>query len=263
MEEIVFCFKKVDKKENEVYRFAQSLGVKVCPYCNRNYVQVIKKGKENKFHTRPELDHFRNKSDFPFLALSMRNLVPSCRVCNGIKGSKDSVILYPYNEEVGDAFKFSISTRKNISYFTGYNCEYSCNLSIKRDYSIQIDNALDEKIKNSMSLFGWNTLYDEDKKYALKVFQNAYIYNKHFEECYVKLLKKATSYSEEELRHILNPKLVDKKEFSEDPLAKMTYDIVHQADDLEKTDQKTINKMTGRLDDYIIKNILPNGETDT
>ena len=257
LENFVFCFEKINGKEKEAYKFVRTIGAKACPYCNRNYVQVIEETKGNKYHIRPALDHFKNKSDYPFLALSMRNLVQSCSYCNARKGKTDDVLLYPYKEGVGDTFKFLISTQKSISYFTGDDCEDSYKLSIEKDNSIQIDNTLSEKIENSKELFGWNELYDEDKKYALRVFQNAYIYNKYYEECYVALLKKATQYSDEELRHILNPKLVDKKDFAEEPLAKMTYDIARQADNLENSYQKSVKDTSGRLDHFLIKRILP------
>ena len=262
LENVVFCFEKINGKQKEAYRFVRTIGVKACPYCNRNYVQVIEEKKGSKFHIRPALDHFRNKSDYPFLSLSMRNLVPSCAYCNGKKGKEDNVLLYPYKEGVGDAFKFIISTQKNISYFTANDCEDSYRLSIEKDNSMQIDNTLREKIENSKRLFGWDELYDEDKKYALRVFQNAYIYNKYYEECNIALLKKATQYSDKELRQILNPKLVDKKDFVEETLSKMTYDIVQQADKLENTDQKSFKDSSDRLDHYLIKNTLPKKGTE-
>ncbi|WP_102269604.1 hypothetical protein [Massilicoli timonensis] len=63
--------------------FVESLGVPVCPYCNRNFVNSAKK------RTMCDLDHFYNKDEYPLLAVSFYNLVPVCHSCNHAKGTKN------------------------------------------------------------------------------------------------------------------------------------------------------------------------------
>jgi len=67
------------------YYFVKALGLKSCPYCNRNYIFVVdsENGK-----LRPEIDHFYPKSIYPFLAMSFYNLIPSCQICNHTKSNK-------------------------------------------------------------------------------------------------------------------------------------------------------------------------------
>lgn len=62
------------------YGFAitEKLGINVCLYCNKEKIQIIKGDK----NVRPDLDHFYPKSKFPFLAVSLSNLVPSGSICN-------------------------------------------------------------------------------------------------------------------------------------------------------------------------------------
>jgi hypothetical protein len=55
---------------------------KVCPYCHLNPAKTQKKDSEHKGY-RFQLDHFIARTDYPFLALSLGNLVPSCGDCNG------------------------------------------------------------------------------------------------------------------------------------------------------------------------------------
>ncbi|HFI0425345.1 TPA: hypothetical protein ACGOWZ_001949 [Streptococcus suis] len=72
------------KSEININQFlVRELGVTVCPYCNRNYIN----NRGNKFSA--QMDHFYSKDEFPWLAVSLYNLIPSCGACNHIKGTKD------------------------------------------------------------------------------------------------------------------------------------------------------------------------------
>lgn len=61
--------------------FLNKLNKDTCVYCNRNYTLDFK----NLNNSRAQLDHWFPKSDFPILALSFYNLIPSCQSCNHIK----------------------------------------------------------------------------------------------------------------------------------------------------------------------------------
>lgn len=71
------------------------LGLRSCPYCNRNYIGTT--GKKNLGY---QLDHYINKSMYPFFCMSLFNLIPSCGVCNGGKSTGDEEDFYsPFEEE--------------------------------------------------------------------------------------------------------------------------------------------------------------------
>ena len=84
-----------DKKLNVSYshKFFNLLNIRTCPYCNRQYTFTLD---EKTSKTAPEYDHFYDKSDFPILAVSFYNLVPSCHTCNHMKGQKKTVTINPY-----------------------------------------------------------------------------------------------------------------------------------------------------------------------
>ncbi|MGW8168746.1 MAG: HNH endonuclease [Sulfurovaceae bacterium] len=74
---ITKLFKKIRDKlgsklqqENEIF---------LCPYCQRNYVNVVHK---KSLTIKPDLDHFYPKAKYPFLAATIDNLIPACQVCN-------------------------------------------------------------------------------------------------------------------------------------------------------------------------------------
>lgn len=64
------------------YSLCQSSPYTVCPYCHLVPTNTEEKDNRHKGY-RPQLDHFIAKADYPFLALSLGNLVPSCPTCNG------------------------------------------------------------------------------------------------------------------------------------------------------------------------------------
>ena len=94
-------------KKFDGLKFVKTIGLQTCPYCNRAYIQSVKRNGV----VRPEIDHFFPKDKYPYLGLSFYNLIPSCSVCNGTttKGNRDSYhekLISPY-EISDDNFKFS------------------------------------------------------------------------------------------------------------------------------------------------------------
>lgn len=77
--------------------------LKYCPYCNADTVYAFKKNNAKQpAKVVSALDHFYPKSQYPFLALSLYNLVPVCSRCNSqLKGSADMTdVANPYIEDV-------------------------------------------------------------------------------------------------------------------------------------------------------------------
>lgn len=82
-------------------------GVKVCPYCNRQYITSYN-SKEEIEKTTADVDHYYPKSLYPYLQMNIYNMIPSCNVCNSkTKGFKDERHLNPYQDET-DSLIFEI-----------------------------------------------------------------------------------------------------------------------------------------------------------
>lgn len=78
-------FSELEPPKWSRHQLLTSLGVRVCPYCQRNYITsyTLEENKEDKVEkTTADLDHFYSKKDYPFLALSLYNFIPSCSICN-------------------------------------------------------------------------------------------------------------------------------------------------------------------------------------
>ena len=90
-----------------------SLGVTVCPYCNRAYINRTSK------YTVCQLDHFFDKSAYPIMAVSFYNLIPVCGTCNWLKRQK--LLEYsPYDKRFDSAdqlleFGFKAENEKALS----------------------------------------------------------------------------------------------------------------------------------------------------
>lgn len=63
-------------------------GLVYCPYCNMNTIESHHAvNRQNGYHKSP-LDHYYSKQEYPYLSLSIYNLIPTCDRCNNLKGRK-------------------------------------------------------------------------------------------------------------------------------------------------------------------------------
>ncbi|MFK4985705.1 hypothetical protein ACI4B7_28170, partial [Klebsiella pneumoniae] len=66
---------------------ARQLNLKCCPYCNAQYT-IIANSDAGKTIAKFQFDHFFSKDKFPYLSISLYNLIPSCANCNITKSKK-------------------------------------------------------------------------------------------------------------------------------------------------------------------------------
>ena len=95
------------------------LGVRACAYCNAETVfsLLVHSHNPDSFgigaEKRSPLDHYRSHSEYPFLGISLYNLVPSCVRCNtNIKGTKiisRAEYLHPYEDDFDALISFRVA----------------------------------------------------------------------------------------------------------------------------------------------------------
>ena len=102
------------------WKFLETLGVKTCCYCNAETVFALllrkkKPGEDKISHTAEDykksaLDHFFGHEEYPFLGISLYNLIPACTRCNtNFKNAKPmhfGRITHPYCDDFNEAVKF-------------------------------------------------------------------------------------------------------------------------------------------------------------
>lgn len=142
------------------HEFITSLGIKICPYCNRQYITSYEGESDNR-RTTADADHYYPKVEYPILQMNIFNLIPSCGICNSrMKGTKNKKHLYPY-EDPSDSliFKIPLEVGERVS-------------------EIIIDTKSIERAEASVEVFKLNKVYQahldeasEVKKYIEEYFE--------------------------------------------------------------------------------------------
>lgn len=208
-----------------------SLGVSVCPYCNRQYIYVAEK-KEGGWVSSAQLDHFFPKDANPLFSCSFFNLIPSCYSCNHGKSDDIRETIYPYDQEFGENGKFIIKIPDG-KLFDDLNLDYDNNH--KNDIEIDIEvKSCDEKnlINSSISVFHLKEMYNMhqlDLKDFLKRFNCC-------KECrrydYKNINLKVGRWDNLKKRDLILGFPLDAGD-NEYPLKKMKYDILGQLEEIE------------------------------
>ncbi|TDG35241.1 hypothetical protein EZJ43_14170 [Pedobacter changchengzhani] len=155
------------------YRHAKRLSMNTCSYCNSYFTFTIK---NKRTKTRPQFDHFLDKSRHPYLALSFYNLVPSCPVCNstGVKGTtlfSISSHLHPFVDSMDGAYQF----RTNVGAvdFLVNGADFELLLRPK----LGANRAEKKKALGSIKSLALNDRYKFHKDLAHDIIKKAYFYN--------------------------------------------------------------------------------------
>lgn len=193
------------------YKILKVMKVNVCPYCNRQYTFTVKS------KTRPEFDHFFPKSDYPFLAVSIYNLVPSCSLCN--KGKSKSLyekFLYPYEESFEDK-----GIHFEIPNVIG-------NLLKQEEIIIKLEPVEKHKnlIKQYNHSFNIESLYAQHADYISELLYKNHIFNDEAIESIYRSYKELFNSSSELKQLIFSNYEPDN--FNQRPLSKLTKDIIQQ-----------------------------------
>lgn len=225
----IFNYKYFEtKKDNHYdgYDLAKKLNLRTCLYCNRNYTLTVEKGK-NKIDkiTRPEFDHFFDKSENPLLALSIQNLIPSCKTCNtSLKGSKKFNLtsnLHPYKDEVIDFYNFAFVPHDVKSIIGGHS-----NLSVK--LNIGSGNIkIDKKINKSNEIFKLEDIMSAHSDELKDLFNIRYKFSeRYFEELFNKY--KALGLNYDDVYKIVFGVEYNELDFANRPFSKLKKDILKE-----------------------------------
>lgn len=211
-------------------KLVQMLEVPVCPYCNRAFTTTARK-KDGAYHRQNQVDHYRAKSLYPWFALTLPNLIPSCGSCNLKKGDAPGYVLYPYEEEFGALYRFRTVPVSGVGYLTGQpNTEEEFKLEIAAPSGAALGKDLksqeyQKRVQRSIEEFCLDTLYrDSHNSYVCGIFEQRYIFN----DAYIdSLIDSFPEYFKcrEDVRRLLYLKEYDEASLDRSPLAKLTCDM--------------------------------------
>jgi hypothetical protein len=220
----IFDYNYFSKKTTPIYNgydFTEKLKVNTCPYCNRNFITTIYSNTEKII--RPDIDHFHAQSDYPLLALSFYNLIPSCLVCNrSLKGKKKvQSCLNPYADGFGQTLKFNYFA-KDVASAKGLSTSFSI--------TFLEDKLSPTKVKScnkNVELFKLDKIYEMSHSNEIAEIIRRYEMSGGR---YLEVLKRTFPElgSLEELYNIAFGNYYTEIDHDKRPLAKLTRDTVEQ-----------------------------------
>lgn len=210
------------------YKLALLNNVVVCPYCNRQYITPVfsDNGK-----VRCEFDHFYPKSKYPYLSMSLYNLIPSCSVCNSsLKGQKEFATedIHPYEDSYNDFFDFVINPIDIVQ--------------PKVEVIVQKEK---EKTDKFLKMFQIEALYNYHSNQGIEMFEKSIIYpDSYLDElmnfgrekaeegdggtkCKLDNIGKMFD-SKEELKALIYGYIIDEKEIGNEAFGKLRRDVAKQ-----------------------------------
>ncbi|MBD8081580.1 HNH endonuclease [Chryseobacterium caseinilyticum] len=218
-ENLKTCFKERAYKEHFQRYFGKEflnlLNIDTCVYCNRNY--TLQFDLESN-HTRAQLDHWFPKADFPILALSFYNLIPSCSSCNHIKGQAKEYdwekalenLVHPYSDSIDFSFSYDFDKYNEPKIWLVQN-----NSNLKNEQTIKFNKL--REIYEAQSGKELKDLYDLRYKYSQNYLD--ILCNKTFE---------GLSLSQEEAYRMVFGIEIKKDDYHKRPFSKFKHDIIEE-----------------------------------
>lgn len=203
-------------------QLVHDLDLSVCPYCNRNFIfNTNIKGRRT-----CDFDHFFPSGEFPFLAVSFFNLIPSCKFCNQAKKDiwntqPDKMLINPYDTDERFPFdaKFEVKIKGAAFYYKSDEIE----LQFKPD-------QISERFKNHINAFHLAKLYEQHTDYVIELIQKKYLYSDDYLNALYKQYEGSIFRNREDLLRLVTTNFVDDRDLKNRPLAKLTKDVVEQLD---------------------------------
>jgi uncharacterized protein (TIGR02646 family) len=197
------------KDEYNAYDLMKDLNIKSCPYCNRNYTFTVVDEEDELL--RADIDHFYEKSEYPILALSFYNLIPSCLECNRtLKGSSPFKIdthIHPYSDD----FNFKVK----------FDYRYTSANKIKIDIK-----SKDPKAINSIKDLKLKEIYNEGyTDIVQELIQKSQIYNESYIDELYQNYEGTLFKNREDLLRLINCGYINDEDIDKRPLSKLIKDI--------------------------------------
>jgi hypothetical protein len=195
------------------------LQIRACLYCNSQY--ALSTGKEGlKKRLLFQFDHFYNKSRYPYLSLTLGNLVPSCSTCNIAKSKtafNSLTHIHPFQEDMNTAFKFRVKEENVLKYILE-----------KRDLALLKPETIftDVRFSAHQNAFHLNDIYEKHVDVVEELILKALYYNDARRD----ELKKeyAELFPEHTINRLITGNYVLDSELNQRPLSKLTKDIAQQ-----------------------------------
>lgn len=223
---ILWAFRYKYLRSNRIIRLASKMNIKTCLYCNSQFTLVVKKN--NTQLANFQYDHYFPKSIYPYLSISLYNLIPSCASCNLHKASLNQRIarfVHPYHEDFHILTGFSINERAQVRMLFG-------DIVREDEFEILLTNLGVDKVKNYNDTFALEGIYNRHKDIVVEIFRKAYAYRHGGKEALMALRDyngRPLFATEDEIEWLLLANFTTVEDINRRPLSKFMQDIAIQA----------------------------------
>ena len=196
--------------------FEDNVEVHTCYFCNIEFINKFKKS-DGKFKNGFTLDHYIDKGKYPYLALSLYNLIPSCYTCNSkVKGINEIDTLSPSSSH----FDFD----KKVTFKTFMQND---NLQIEepKDFDFLLKEDFTDVYKKYIDVFELDGRYAYHKTKVIEMINK----RKEYPDSRIKELATLTQKTHEEVKQdLFGAYLYDANDLHKRPLSKLTRDIAKE-----------------------------------
>ncbi len=215
-------FRYSDKFQSSVLTpfFTDNFNFTTCFYCNKDFVTNFQK-ENKKLVSTFQLDHFYDKSTYPYLGLSLYNLIPSCPTCNSgkVKGEANC-----YKQCVSPNHKdFNFSKKVKFKLLLSDNCK-NLHIKSKKDIEIPLKENYSNEYDRYIEVFKLNERYQAHKDIVFEMMQNVELYP----ESRLKELQELTGVPYQQIKKDIFNLIDDDVDLSKKPFSKLIRDISYE-----------------------------------
>ncbi len=214
-EELKEVFKYENKFQSPISKFFEkNFQTRTCYFCNIHFVNKYKIDDEN-YRNEFTLDHYYDKATYPYLALSLYNLIPSCYTCNSkLKKNEEFQNLAPSSQ------RYDFDEKVKFKLFLKPSCD---NLHIKSgdDIDIPLKEQFSDIYDKYIKIFHLNERYKAHKNIVFEMIQRAELYP----ESRLKELQNLTGIPFQQIKKYIFNLIDENDDLSKKPFSKLIKDI--------------------------------------
>ncbi len=217
-------------RENMLVKLANWLNIKCCPYCNQHYTLYVnsrfKKGIKHK--ALFQFDHFYSKNRYPYLSMSLYNLIPCCQICNHEKSVSDLPIQFnPYYGEIASYFTFKVVSPLSLKVGSREDFEIDKEWNDEQT-EVKMINEKDRNAFDDMTHL--KEQYKRHRDVAEEVYAKAYLEPYYH---YPSNFKGLSGFTQSLRQRVMHGTYMDPKDIDKRPLTKLYQDLWKQARGIE------------------------------
>ena len=217
-----------DKFQSDITKFfTDNFDFRTCFYCNKDFITNFDADKKVSTF---QLDHFFDKANYPYLALSFYNLIPSCYVCNAkVKLSENTFEHNPKSKLrkfsnktciAPNDEKFDFHQKVKFKLFLEQSCK-NLHIESKDDIDITLKEQFTDKYDKYIEIFKLNERYKAHKDIVFDMIEKAELYP----ESRLKELQDLTGIPFQQIKKDIFNLIDENEDLSKQPFSKLIVDM--------------------------------------